>query len=167
MARLLRAYAGLIPVVLLVALLLGFGMYSRHATRDAEYWVDHTVSVIQRLQDLLQSVVDAETGARGYVLSQSDDALVPFNTARQSIPQDIEAIERLVADNPRQVENVRQLAKVIQSKTDVLTQAVTLVKAGHRDEVINAQHTGIGRTLMTDIRNRIAAMAGVEQALLN
>jgi signal transduction histidine kinase/DNA-binding response OmpR family regulator len=166
MARILRAYAGLIPVVLLVALLLGFGIYSRDATRDAEYWVDHTESVIQHLQRLLQSVVDVETGARGYILSQSDDALVPYNTARQTIPQDAEAIEHLVADNPQQVESTRQLTKVIQSKIDVLTQAVSLVKAGHRDEVVNGQHTSIGRTLMTDIRNRIAGMIGVEQNLL-
>jgi len=166
MARLLRAYAGLVPVVLLVALLLGFGIYSRNATRDVEYWVDHTESVLQHLQQLLQSVVDAETGARGYILSQSDDALVPYNTARQTIPRDIEAIEHLMADNPQQVDSARQLAKIIQSKIDVLTQAVSLVKAGHRDEVVNGQHTGVGRTLMTDIRNRIAAMAAIEEDLL-
>src|SRR5882724_4428623 len=98
MARFVRAYAGLIPIILLVALLLGFGVYNRHATRDAEYWVDHTESVIQHLQQVLQGVVDAETGARGYVLSQSEDALVPYNAARQSIPEDIEALERLIAD---------------------------------------------------------------------
>ncbi len=166
MARILRAYAGLIPIVLLVALLLGFGIYSRHATRDAEYWVDHTQSVIEHLQQVLQGVVDAETGARGYILSQSEDALVPYNGARQSIPQDIEALERLVADNPQQVERAQLLAKVIQSKIDLLTQGVSLVKAGHRDEVANGQHTGIGRTVMTDIRNRVAEMVGVEQNLL-
>ena len=57
------------------------------------------------------------------------------------------------------------MAKIIQSKIDLLTQAVSLVKAGHRDEVLNGQHTGVGRTLMTDIRNRIAVMAGVEQEI--
>jgi signal transduction histidine kinase/DNA-binding response OmpR family regulator len=166
MARFLRAYAGLVPIVLLVALLLGFGIYSRHSTRDAEYWVDHTESVIQHLQQLLQAVVDAETGARGYVLSQTEDALVVYNAARQTIPQDVEALEHLVADNADQVESTRQLAKIIQSKIDVLTQAVSLVQAGHRDEVLNSSHAGIGRTLMTDIRGRIAAMVSVEQNLL-
>jgi signal transduction histidine kinase/DNA-binding response OmpR family regulator len=166
MIRILRAYVGLIPIILLVALLLGFGLYSRHATRDVEYWVDHTQSVIQHLQQVLQGVVDAETGARGYILSQSDDALAPYNAARQTIPQDMEALEQLVADNPEQLQRAQELAKVIQSKIDVLTQAVSLVKAGHRDEVVNGQHTGIGRTLMTDIRNRIGVMTGYEQKLL-
>ena len=167
MSRILRAYAGLIPIILLVALLLAFGLYNRHATRDAEYWVDHTESVIQHLQQVLQGVVDAETGARGYILSQSEDALVPYEAARQSIPEDIEALQRLIRDNPQQLERTQLLAKVIQSKLDVLMQAVSLTKAGHRDEVINAQHTSIGRTLMTDIRNRIGEMISVEQNLLS
>ena len=166
MTRIVRAYAGLIPIILLVALLLGFGLYNRHATRDAQYWVDHTESVIQRLQQVLQAVVDVETGARGYVLSQSEDALIPYNAARQSIPENIEALERQTADNPQQLERTQQLARIIQTKIDVLTQAVSLVKAGHRDEVVNGQHTGVGRTLMTDIRNRIGEMTGVEQNLL-
>ena len=148
MARLLRAYAGLVPVVLLVALLLGFGIYSRNATRDVEYWVDHTESVLQHLQQLLQSVVDAETGARGYILSQSDDALVPYNTARQTIPRDIEAIEHLMADNPQQVDSARQLAKIIQSKIDVLTpRSIRIETQGIADDlpfnyVIQARRVG-------------------------
>jgi signal transduction histidine kinase/CheY-like chemotaxis protein/HPt (histidine-containing phosphotransfer) domain-containing protein len=166
MARFLRAYAGLIPVTLLVGLLLAFGIYSRHATRDAEFWVDHTESVIQHLQQLLQAAVDAETGARGFILSQTEDALVPYNAARRIIPEATEALEREVADNPKQVERLHELSKVITSKTDVMTQAVSLVKAGHRDEVLNGQNNGIGRTLMTDIRSRISAMIDVEQHLL-
>src|ERR1700761_9615479 len=152
MARILRAYAGLVPIILLVALLLGFGLYNRHSTRDAEFWVDHTEAVIDHLQQILQGVADVETGARGYILSQSEDALIPYNSARQSIPEDIEALERLGGDNPEPIGRSKQLAKVIQSKTDVMTQAVSLVKAGHRDEVLNGPHTGIGRVLMTDIR---------------
>jgi signal transduction histidine kinase/DNA-binding response OmpR family regulator len=166
MIRILRAYVGLIPILLLVALLLGFGLYSRHATRDVEYWVDRTQSVIQHLQQVLQGVVDAETGARGYILTQSEDALEPYNAARQTIPQDIEALEQLVADSPEQLQRARELAKVIQSKLDVLTQGVSLVKAGHRDEVLNGQHTSIGRTLMSDIRNRIGVMTDYQQKLL-
>ena len=63
MAKFLRAYAGLIPILLLVALLLAFGIFTRNATRETEYWVDHTHSVILHLQQELQGVADAETGA--------------------------------------------------------------------------------------------------------
>jgi signal transduction histidine kinase/DNA-binding response OmpR family regulator len=166
MAKFLRAYAGLIPILLLVALLLAFGVFTRNTTRETEYWVEHTHSVILHLQQELQAVADAETGARGYILSSSEDALVPYNVARQAIPQATEALEREMADNPAQVERLHQLARIISSKMDVLMQGVSLVKAGHRDEVINAQHTGVGRTLMTDIRDRIAVMVDTEQHLL-
>ena len=36
MAKFLRAYAGLIPILLLVALLLAFGIFTRSATRETE-----------------------------------------------------------------------------------------------------------------------------------
>src|SRR5258708_6414039 len=166
MAKFLRAYAGLIPILLLVALLLAFGIFTRNATRETEYWVEHSHSVILHLQQELQAVADAETGARGYMLSGSEDALVPYNVARQTLPQAAEALEREMADNPAQGERLHQLNKVISSKLDVLMQGVSLVKAGHRDEVVNGSHTGIGRTLMTDIRDRIAVMVDTEQHLL-
>jgi signal transduction histidine kinase/DNA-binding response OmpR family regulator len=166
MAKFLRAYAGLIPILLLVALLLAFGIFTRNATRETEYWVDHTHSVILHLQQELQGVADAETGARGYILSGNEEALVPYTAARHTIPLATEALEREMTDNPEQVERLRQLAKIISSKIDVLTQSVSQVKAGHRDEVLNGPHTGIGRTLMTDIRDRIAVMVDTEQDLL-
>jgi len=166
MAKFLRAYAALLPILLLVALLLAFGIFTRNATRETEYWVDHTHSVILHLQQELQGVADAETGARGYILSGNEEALAPYTAARHAIPLATEALEQETADNPEQVERLRQLAKIISSKIDVLTQAVSQVKAGHRDEVLNGPHTGIGRTLMTDIRDRIAVMVDTEQRLL-
>jgi signal transduction histidine kinase/DNA-binding response OmpR family regulator len=167
MAKFTRTYTGLIPILLLVALQLGFGIFTERTTREAEYWVDHTHSVIQHLQEQLQAVADAETGARGYILSGVDDSLVPYNAARQTIPQATQALERELADNPEQLDRLHQLTKVISSKIDVLTQGVSLVKAGHRDEVLNGPHTGVGRTLMTDIRNRIGVMVDTEQHLLS
>ena len=166
MVKFARTYAGLIPILLLVALLLGFGIYTRHATRETEYWVDHTYSVIQHLQQELQAVADAETGARGYILSENEDALVPYNAARQTIPQAAQALEHEIADNPAQLERLHELTSAISSKMDLLTQGVSLVKAGHRDEVLNGRHNGVGRTLMTDIRDRIGVMIGSEQHLL-
>jgi signal transduction histidine kinase/CheY-like chemotaxis protein/HPt (histidine-containing phosphotransfer) domain-containing protein len=166
MAKFLRGYAALIPILLLVALLLVFGLFTRNATRETEYWVDHTHSVILHLQQELQAVADAETGARGYILSGSEDALVPYNIARQTIPRTTGALEHEMADDPAQLERLAQLNKVITSKLDRLMEGVSLVKTGHRDEVLNATNTGIGRTLMTDIRDRIAVMVDTEQRLL-
>ncbi len=166
MIRFLRAYAGLIPILLLVALLLGFAIFTRHATTEADYWVEHTHAVIRHLQQVLQGAADAETGARGFVLIQSDDALEPYDAARQTIPQAIGALELEVADNPAQEEALHQLSKLISSKMDLLAEAISLVKTGHRDEVLNAPDTRVGRTLMTDIRERIGAMIDTEQNLL-
>jgi signal transduction histidine kinase/DNA-binding response OmpR family regulator len=166
MARVFRAYAGLMPILLLVALLLGSGIFTQRATNEADHWVEHTHSVILHLQQVLQGVTDAETGARGYVLSQSEDALAPYNEAHQTIPLTIAALERELSDNPPQGERLRHLSKAISSKMDLLTQAVSLIKAGHRGEILNAPSTGSGRALMTDIRDRIGAMVDTEQDLL-
>ena len=165
MKKFAQTYAGLLPILLLVALLVAFGIVTRQATREAEYWVDHTHAVIQHLQEALQAVADAETGTRGYLLSENEDALVPYNSARQMITEVTEQLRQELADNPEQAARLSELSGVISAKVDLLTKAVTLSHAGHRDEVIGS-HSGVGRSLMTDIRNRIAIMIGTEQTLL-
>ena len=166
MAKFLRAYAGLIPILLLVTLMVAFGTITRQSTREAEFWVDHTHSVIGHLQQELQGVVDAETSVRGFMLTEDEDFLAPYTAARRTIFLSTEQLRQEVSDNPEQTARLREVLAIISSKIDSTMQTITLVRAKHTDEAIAKARSGGGNNLMTDIRSRIAVMIETEQTLL-
>jgi signal transduction histidine kinase/CheY-like chemotaxis protein len=166
MMKFVRAYAGIIPILLLVALLLVFGAATTRATQKAQFWVDHTYSVIGDLRQILEAVVDAETGARGYLIGENEEYLAPYKSARETAAQVSAELRRELSDNPEQMARLDALMAVVALKMDAASQVVTLTQAGHRDEVIARLHTNIGLKLMTDIRQKIAVMIDTEQHLL-
>src|SRR5579864_9220187 len=54
------------------------------------------------LEDVLSTVKDAETGQRGYLLTNKDSYLDPYNTAILEIGPSLDALQRLTLDNPTQ-----------------------------------------------------------------
>ena len=166
MIKFARAYAGLAPILLLVALMVAFGIISRRATRTADFWVDHTNSVIQHLQQELQSVVDAETSVRGFMLTENEAFLAPYDAARKTVFLATEKLRQELSDNPEQTGRLRDLLNIVSSKMDSTMTTIALVRAGHTDEAIARARAGGGRNLMTDIRERIAVMTETEQNLL-
>ena len=166
MVNLARPYVGLFPVFVLVALVVAFGLFTRQASREAQLGVDHTHSVIEHLQLELEGILNAETGQRGFLLSEDTAYLTSYNAAHQLISTTADQLRQLVGDNPDQMARLRALQGVISAKLDELAQTVTLAKAGHHDEAIAIIRTDIGRNLMLDIRARIAVMIDAEQILL-
>ena len=78
---------GAIVFILIATLAVGL-MHLRqvHATSEA---VAHTYSVKLALQQLLTRLVDAETGERGYIITNEAGYLQPYYGARQSVLRDI------------------------------------------------------------------------------
>jgi two-component system sensor histidine kinase/response regulator len=166
MVNLARPYIGLVPIAVLIVLMIAFGVLTARSTRDAQGWVNHTNSVIQLLQEEEVGVLNAETGARGYLLSQDEAYLAPYNTSRADIAATTERLKYEIRDNPEQSARLTDLTGVINAKLDLLTRAVTLTKAGHKDEIVQAQNSHVGLNYMADIRARIATMVAAERTLL-
>lgn len=51
---------------------------------------------------LLNNLVDAETGMRGYGLTRRPEFLQPYNAAIVEIPESLNDLEQLVQDNAQQ-----------------------------------------------------------------
>jgi signal transduction histidine kinase/DNA-binding response OmpR family regulator len=166
MVNLARPYIGLFPIFLLVALMVAFGLFTGQATREGRIAIDHTHAVILDLKLELEGVLNAETGQRGFLLSENDSYLMAYDLGRSLIATTNDQLRQDVGDNPDQMVRLRDLQGVIAGKLDELSQTITLAKAGHRDEAIALVRTNAGRTSMLDIRQRIAAMTSAEQVLL-
>src|SRR5580692_9288783 len=91
---------------------------------DSSQWVDHTDSVlikIDRVQSLLRN---AESGQRGYLLTGDTTFLQPLNNAQAQIAASIDSIQEMTADNPEQGRNIKDLRAVVFTPLPILQKMV-------------------------------------------
>jgi CheY-like chemotaxis protein/signal transduction histidine kinase/CHASE3 domain sensor protein len=72
-------------------------------------WESHTYDVIDHAQNIEVRVLNAETGLRGFVVTQRNKYLEPYNTNVNKIIPQIRELEILVKDNPLQVQRLDSL----------------------------------------------------------
>ena len=70
------------------------------------------MEVRQNLQFALTLLIDAETGTRGYLLTDRQEWLKPYENALRRFPSVVVDIEKLVSDNPVQVARLRHMEQI-------------------------------------------------------
>jgi len=110
-----------IPIVCLFTSLGAFAWLKASLTED-EFWVQHTQRVRLETEELQAYLVDAETGVRGYGLTQRPEFLEPYRRAQDAIPQSLDQLQRLVSDNPSQTEQLQQVRRRVEETLQILYQ---------------------------------------------
>jgi signal transduction histidine kinase len=147
-----------LAVVALVAALTVAVVDLRDAGNDATR-SERTVSRINRLE---RSVIDLETGQRGYLIDGDGRFLEPYLDARAALPDLLRALAE-GEDDPSQLREVRSLERaVLAYERDWAVRVVDLAGrdlAGARREVA----TGRGKELVDGLRRRFERYATHEQ----
>src|SRR5919202_1279902 len=104
-----------IPVSCLLASVAAFG-WLQFNTAKAEYWVQHTQQVRLEAKRLLTALLDAETGVRGYDLTRRREFLEPYESAIAVIPNSLDKLNQLVADNRSQTQRLQQIQALAKAK---------------------------------------------------
>jgi len=133
---------------------------------EALRWVLHTHQVIEQLERTSSTVKDAETGQRGFLLTRQESYLEPYYAAESALENELTALERLTADNPRQHQALLRLRTISAARMKILADALAVYRAGNPEGAISIVRSGRGATLMTEMRNQIASMRGEERRLL-
>ncbi len=88
---------------LFLILLNSFLLYNAfEEMRRQQGWVQHTAEVLSEIDLMFASVTDAESGVRGYLLTQRRDYLQPYFSGTQEMWQHFAKIKLLTVDNQRQ-----------------------------------------------------------------
>ena len=88
--------------------------------RDDNVWVEHTQKVIKTSSSLLQRLVDAETGMRGYAATGKPVFLDPYVANIPKIHNDVNDLKQLIQDNPIQVRRVDSMAGLVDSQLAIM-----------------------------------------------
>jgi PAS domain S-box-containing protein len=129
-------------------------------------WVAHTHQVISELEAALSSFKDAETGARGYVITGQDAYLEPYYNALQTVDAHLAALHQMTADNARQQHALLELDR-LKAVHLALLQKIIAARRGY-DETGARQMIlkGQDKRTLDDIRALIARMENTENGLL-
>ena len=117
---------------------------------------------------LLQSVVDAETGQRGYLLTGESQYREPYDSAVRQVDGHLAVLRRLYAEHPEDSSRVATLSKHVARKLAEMDMSVRLRQMGNDDAWKFVITTDVGREEMEAIRTEAQAlMVGSDTALAN
>jgi len=106
------------------------------------------------LNRLLQHVLDAETGSRGYLLTGDPRYLEPYDTAIAEITQNLDALRLTYAPSADEFNVLAQLTRNVQRKLAEMDLSVRMRKQGNEDAWKFVLMTDVGREHMDAIRDQ-------------
>jgi CHASE3 domain sensor protein len=125
----------------------------------------HSGDVLVALGGLLSSMQDAETGQRGFLLTNNETYLQPYDRAIVAVPERLDALFALTSDNPAQQANIAALKPCISAKLAELKATIGVDKTQGPQAALAIVNSNRGKADMDAVRARIAAMVQVEDDL--
>lgn len=148
--------------ILLVALLVisSFGSFSQ--AEKAAKTREHTHRVLNRADNLLSAIKDAETGQRGYLLTGDKAFLEPYEKVRKSINEQLSELRQINTIEAAQ-EHLDALEPLVNAKLSHLTRAIDLQRMFDSDAAVALIKDGEGRHLMESIRTQIRQFVDLQE----
>lgn len=163
MASSLQSVVATIVIALVASLSAVFLNF--RVSSDAEQ-VEHTLVVKRVLAELMIDAQDIEIGQRGFIITNQESYLTPFESAKERIFHTHERLTKLVVDNPEQAKVVALLGALVRDRIAISDRSVALMKSGQASEAADVVREGHGKALMDRIRQLIADANSVEERLL-
>ncbi|WAL61431.1 sensor histidine kinase [Thermocoleostomius sinensis] len=109
---------------------VGAWIWSRHALQEIRVAIDYSESLIQRSDRLLITLLDAETGVRGYALTSDPTFLEPYNQAQGALEQELIQFEQtLRADDPDRLALFQDMTAAVARKMERLETTLSDIEA--------------------------------------
>ena len=168
--RKLTSAFGLIILVLMVLSSVFYYNFSTLVT--ANNWNVHTYQVIDENRALTLSLVNMETGLRGFALTGKEEMLEPYNSGQKSFSSHWDALKEFTADNPAQQARLKNLSeqyslwlrdvaeRIINNRRDVSNQKMSA------DDFNSRFEANTGKSQMDSMRGIIDEMINAESVLL-
>jgi PAS domain S-box-containing protein len=150
---------------LLVATLVAASFWSFEQADKAAAARKHTFIVLNRTDDLLSALKDAETGQRGYLLTGDDAFLDPYLKVRDNITDQVNELRQLTLIVAAQ-RHMDSIAQLIDARLKNLSLAIELYKNKSQVAAHAAVSDGQGKRLMDSLRAEFHDFIQLEEAAL-
>jgi signal transduction histidine kinase len=131
--------------------------------RDTAAWVRHTLMAQNLIEHLYRLVVDAETGTRGYLLTQDNTYLAPYVDAKSQIQGKLKELTEVIADNPVQRAQLATVSQLLDTRMAQLEESLAVKRTAGDDALREFLLTHQGQITMTALRLALDGMAAEER----
>lgn len=129
----------------------------------------HTQKVLRTSDQLLNALINAETGIRGYGLTEDQKFLVSYREALPEIEPTVQELFQQVQGNPDQRQQVTELKLLIQQELDILAKTLKQIENDFRFAP-QAPRLGAlveqGKARMDAVRQSLQDFKDAEQEIL-
>jgi PAS domain S-box-containing protein len=147
----------LITAVLLVSLVAGLSYQTWITFNRGSRQLETTRQIVKTTNALLSALKDAETGQRGYLLTDDDRYLGPYRQALTDIPLNLKLLaEAAPGGSPGQSRRAEALRPLIGDKLDEMKQTIELRQNQGFDAAAKVVETDRGKVAMDQIRTLCA-----------
>jgi len=158
--RLPRLAISLVLAALATAVLIGINETGYRQSTRALQQIDEYTRARNHVNRLLQHVLDAETGSRGYLLTGDPRYLEPYNAAVSEIGQDLARLRDSYPHSSVDAGTVSQLGSNVQRKLAEMDMSVRMRKQGNEDAWKFVLMTDYGKEHMDAIRGQATRLIG-------
>ena len=164
--RLNLVFLFLAVAVLLVTSFVFIFEIGTHAARVAAD-LSQRQSTVQRLEAIVTTAGDAETGQRGYLLTGDEKYLAPYTDSLSAVHSRMSALRKAAGEGFISTGDVDKIDQLVSAKLSELAQTINL-KRQHRDqEAVAIVRGGQGKQLMDEIRNTCGQIIAAQQAQIS
>jgi signal transduction histidine kinase len=166
--RVSRAIALTIAFLMLVALVV-----IAEIGQSGQRQINRIISLSQQRQvllaELLTELSDADAAQRGYLLTNDDKYLQPYQAARDRIEPTLDQLANLFHDNDRllvsvdQRDAVRHLRVLVGAKLGELAASLALDQSQGPEQALGLVRTDLGSRTMAEIRDAVSRLRDMER----
>lgn len=147
--------------IFLLLLLIAIVWNSINTLNSTANMVEHTYKVIDQANGLVNSMVDQETGLRGFAVAGQEDYLEPYIAGKKNFTEFLTNAKNLTSDNPTQqarFDEVAMDAQKWQAYADKMIGIREDIKEGEdaNHDLRDLINSGVGKQKMDGLRRNIS-----------
>ncbi len=140
---------------------LGTWIWTRQESQTLNQRIESAYIQSHTSQELLTTLLNAETGVRGYALTREDRFLEPYYLARKKLPKTLEDLSKL-QQNALQKGDISAIEQRVQQRVENLELQIKLAEFAAPKGIQANQLLDRGRALMDSLRQDIGTLKRIQ-----
>ncbi len=138
-------------ILLLVSYIISFVATQKLMKQSA--LVNHSNDIIHGLENVVGYVTQAESAARGYMITDERDLLLKYNISHSHADSALQNVKALTEDNPSQQKNMDSLETLINDKFSWLDYAISIYDSTHtiNESLLLKKNIGVAKMKKVEV----------------
>jgi signal transduction histidine kinase len=163
----IRVRAGYMAALILLIVSYLITLYANIQFNKQGTWVNHSVGIIDHLEKTLSGMKDAETGIRGFIITNNTNNLLPYTNSFATVNNNLAQLKTETTGDDFQLAGLSVLVILINKKYARLDSSRNIYIRNNNSISSNLiSSLTIGKGYMDSIRTVVSSMQQHEQGLM-